>query len=114
MSGSAHYARLRDEAWIGDAVLALYARLRILREDGRLDGEKAIRMSSNRFLAALGEPTAVEAAIGRVYAGSGLDAAFAHIECTIAPLFAKQEQRRERARGVQRERAMSTMSEKRP
>jgi dsRNA-specific ribonuclease len=97
MSGTAAAARLRDEAWIGDAVLALYARLKILREDGRLDGEKAIRLSSNRFLAALGEPTAVEAAIGRVYAEQGLDAAFAHIERVIVPLFEKQEQRRARA-----------------
>jgi len=89
----------RDQAWIGDAVLALYARLKILREDGTLDGEKAVRMSSNRFLAAFGEPTAVEAAIGRVFEREGLDAAFAHIECVIMPLFAKQEEKRQRQSG---------------
>ena len=90
---------LRDQAWIGDAVLALYARLKILREDGTLDGEKAVRMSSNQFLAALGEPTAVEAGIGRVFARGGLDAAFAHIESTLVPLFTRQEQKRFRRAG---------------
>jgi hypothetical protein len=75
----------RDQAWIGDAVLALYARLKILREDGTLDGEKAVRMSSNQFLAAFGEPTAVEAGIGRVFERDGLDAAFAHIESALVP-----------------------------
>ncbi len=90
---------LRDQAWIGDAVLALYARLKILREDGTLDGEKAVRMSSNQFLAALGEPTAVEAAIGRVFERDGLDAAFAHIEDVILPLFLKQEEKRQRKVG---------------
>jgi hypothetical protein len=90
---------LRDQAWIGDAVLALYARLKILREDGTLDGEKAVRMSSNQFLAAFGEPTAVEAAIGRVFESDGLDAAFAHIERTIIPLFTRQEEKRLRKAG---------------
>jgi hypothetical protein len=89
----------RDQAWIGDAVLALYARLKILREDGTLDGEKAVRMSSNQFLAAFGEPTAVEAAIGRVFESDGLDAAFAHIERTIIPLFTRQEEKRLRKAG---------------
>jgi hypothetical protein len=89
----------RDQAWIGDAVLALYARLKILREDGTLDGEKAVRMSSNQFLAAFGEPTAVEAGIGRVFEQDGLDAAFAHIESAFIPLFARQEEKRLRKAG---------------
>lgn len=42
--------KLRAQAWIGDAVLTLYARLRILREQGVADGPKAARMSSNQFL----------------------------------------------------------------
>ena len=58
------------EAWIGDAVLTLYARLKILREDGETDGPKAARMTSNQFLAGIGEPSEVEARIGRVYADS--------------------------------------------
>lgn len=89
----------RDQAWIGDAVLALYARLRILREDGSLDGEKAVRMSSNQFLSAAGEPTAVEAAIGRTFESDGLDAAFAHIERVLMPLFERQEEKRLRRAG---------------
>lgn len=80
-------------------MLALYARLKILREDGKLDGEKAVRMSSNQFLAAFGEPTAVEARIGRVFQKEGLDSAFAHVESTLIPLFTKQEEKRLRKAG---------------
>jgi hypothetical protein len=50
-------------------------------------------MTSNHFLASVGEPTAVEAQIGIIYQSDGLDAAFAHIEATLVPLFEKQEAR---------------------
>ena len=90
---------LREEAWIGDAVLALYVRSKILREDKRLDGAKAIRMTSNGFLSGLGEPTGVEAGIGRAYAAGGLEAAFRHIEERLMPLFTKQEEKRLRRAG---------------
>ena len=80
-------------------MLALYARLKILREDGKLDGAKSVRMSSNQFLAAFGEPTAVEAKIGRVFEKDGLAAAFAHIESTLIPLFTRQEENRLRKAG---------------
>jgi hypothetical protein len=83
-----------NEAWIGDAVLALYARLKILREDGRVDGEKCQRLTSNRFLGTLGEPTRVEAQVGRVYARDGLAAAFHWIEQHLLPLFERQEANR--------------------
>jgi hypothetical protein len=89
-------AALVQEAWIGDAVLTLYARLKILFEDGRVDGAKAVRMTSNQFLAALGEPTKVEAELGRVYARGGLTEAFAWIEERVVPLFEKQEANRVR------------------
>ena len=89
-------AMLAQEAWIGDAVLTLYARLKILREDGKLDGPKAVRMTSNQFLAALGEPTKVEAELGRVYARAGLAEAFGWIEQRVVPLFEKQEANRVR------------------
>ncbi len=82
------------EAWIGDAVLTLYARLKILREDGETDGPKAARMTSNQFLAGIGEPSEVEARIGRVYAEAGLEAAFTYIEAELVPLFARQEAKR--------------------
>jgi len=84
-------AQLVQEAWVGDAVLSLYARCRILREDGVLDGAKCVRMTSNQFLGTLGEPTKVEAEVGRVYARSGLDAAFAWIEQHVMPMFERQE-----------------------
>ena len=37
-------------------------------------------MTCNQFLSGVGEPTRVEAAIGRIYNQDGLEAAFAHIE----------------------------------
>ena len=87
-------AQLVREAWVGDAVLCLYAREKILREDGVLDGAKCVRMTSNRFLGAMGEPTKVEAEVGRVYAREGLEAAFRWIEERIMPMFEKQEMNR--------------------
>lgn len=86
--------RLQAEAWIGDAVLCLWARLHILHADGAVDGPKCTRLTSNQFLAAIGEPTAVEAELGRIYQRDGAAAAFAWIEQTIAPLFARQEENR--------------------
>ena len=85
-------------AWIGDAVLSLYVRLKILDKDGVLDGEKSIRMTSNRFLSSLGQPTRVEAEIGLVFEQAGLPAAFAWIEEHLMPLFIKQEEKRDRQR----------------
>jgi len=85
-----------EHAWIGDAVLTLYARLKILQEDGRVDGEKSKRLTSNQFLCALGEPTRVEAQIGRVYTAEGLEAAFRWIEQHLVPLFDRQEENRRR------------------
>ena len=83
-------------------MLALWARLHILREDGVLDGAKFLRMTSNQFLAAFGEPTAVEAQIGRAYRDGGEAAAFAFIEEKIAPLFGRQEEKRLRGKGVRK------------
>ena len=91
--------RILAEAWIGDAVLTLYARRYILARDGMIDQEKSVRLTSNRFLSALGEATEVEARIGRVYESQGLAAAFAWIESEIVPLFEKQEARRTPRRG---------------
>lgn len=83
---------LRDQAWIGDAVLALYARQWLLREPAHplfSRQECFIRFTSNEFLQALGEPTRVEADIGYIYQRDGLEQAFAHIESTLKPLFHK-------------------------
>lgn len=89
-------SRILREAWIGDAVLALYARARILKQDGVLDGPKAERMTSNQFLSAFGDPAEVEAEIGRIYINEGLDAAFQFIAARYMPLYEKQEEKRHR------------------
>ncbi len=86
--------QLRAEAWVGDAVLCLFGRLRILRLGGKLDGACYQRMSSNQFLSAFGEPTAVEAELGRLYQEKGLEAAFEWIEANWMPLFDRQETNR--------------------
>jgi hypothetical protein len=88
-----------QEAWIGDAVLTLYARAKVLRENGVLDGAKCVRMTSNQFLGTIGEPTKVEAEVGRVYERAGLPAAFAWIEANLIPIFERQESNRIRRAG---------------
>lgn len=83
--------REREEAWVGDAVLALYMRRLILKEQGKMDGEMFIRCTSNDFLRNIGNPTAVEALIGRIYEEQGLDAAFEWMEYQLLPVFRLQE-----------------------
>jgi dsRNA-specific ribonuclease len=87
--------KILEQAWIGDAVLCLYGRRRILREGGAVDGEKFERMTSNRFLASFGEPSEVEAELGRLYEREGLEAAFLWIEQKLMPLFDRQEEKRQ-------------------
>ena len=86
-------AVLRD-AWTGDAVLTLFAREAILREGGEIDSEKAVRFTSNRFLATIGEPSEVEAQIGRRYREDGLAGAFAWIAANLLPVFLRAEEKR--------------------
>lgn len=80
----------REAAWVGDAVLALFARQFVLRERDAMDGEWFTRLTSNEFLSAFGNPTRVEASIGKIYLEGGLDAAFAWMEANLIPLFRKQ------------------------
>jgi 23S rRNA maturation mini-RNase III len=80
----------RETAWIGDAVLALFARQFVLRERQTMDGEWFTRLTSNDFLSSFGNPTRVEASIGKLYLESGLEAAFAWMEAELIPLFRKQ------------------------
>ena len=94
MPKSPYRERILQEAWIGDAVLSLYARAKILQENGRVDGSRLTLMTSNQFLSALGEPSEVEAELGRTYQQHGLEPAFAWIEERIIPLFNKQEANR--------------------
>ena len=80
----------REFAWIGDAVLALFARSWVLLERGSMDGEWFTRLTSNDFLSAFGNPTRVEASIGKLYLEDGLGAAFAWMDTELIPLFRKQ------------------------
>lgn len=96
MKASERRRRVLEEAWVGDAVLSLYARRTILREGGGVDNTAFERMTSNRFLAAIGEPSEVEATIGRIYEAGGMEAAFAWIETNLIPLYLRQEGKRAR------------------
>lgn len=83
----------RSKAWIGDAVLALFAREWILNQTNIAPDERSstfIAMTSNDFLSSLGEPTQMEADIGVVYENEGLESAFAYIEERFLPVFKKQ------------------------
>lgn len=84
----------RCDAWIGDAVLALVARQWILGRYGKTDGAMLSRLTSNQFLSACGNPTAVEAKIGRLFRDHGLEAARDYVERELVPLFLKQERNR--------------------
>jgi len=92
-------AKEQEEAWIGDAVLALYVRDWVLKGHHRLQAgptEIFKIFTSNQFLSAFGQPTLVEAELGRVYHREGLTSAFRHIEAKMTPLFLKQMRNRER------------------
>jgi 23S rRNA maturation mini-RNase III len=90
---------LKDDAWVGDAVLALYVRRWIL-EHGPKNLSDANRQElfelfvSNQFLSSFGAPTQLEAAIGRTYAKEGLAAAFAQIENSLLAAFLKRARKR--------------------
>ncbi|MBB5352330.1 dsRNA-specific ribonuclease [Haloferula luteola] len=77
----------RESAWIGDAVLALFARSWVLAERHKMDGEWFTAMTSNDFLSQFGPPTQVEAGIGALYREGGLEAAFAWMESELVPRF---------------------------
>ncbi|MEM1157407.1 MAG: ribonuclease III domain-containing protein [Verrucomicrobiota bacterium] len=88
----------RDDAWIGDAVLALYARIWILENENQFPQDKTElfrHMTSNQFLSTLGQPTSVEAKIGIIYRESGYSDACDWIEENILPLFLKQMRNRQ-------------------
>lgn len=94
MTAGERRRRILEEAWLGDAVLGLFARRHILDRGGKVDNVQLERLTSNRFLATVGEPSEVEAEIGRAYTKGGLEAAFALIESKLMPLFRRQEEKR--------------------
>ena len=77
--------RLRAEAWVGDAILALYVREWILAEEGAINGKLFVEFTSNDFLRRTGNATGVEAEIGRTFKAGGLEAAYAWIEHHLKP-----------------------------
>lgn len=100
----------RTKAWVGDAVLALFAREWILKQAEIAPGERIevfTGMTSNRFLACLGEPTLMEAKIGLVYEREGLAKAFAYIEEVFLPVFKKQRRNLLKSSGSYRDRKAS-------
>ena len=92
----------QEQAWTGDAILGLFCRNWILREFDRIDAEIFARMTSNNFLNTLGNPTKVEAEIGRIFIQEGIEKAFDHIEKVILPHFLLQEKKRIRQAGGKR------------
>jgi hypothetical protein len=89
----------RGEAWVGDAVLALYARRWLLRYTPKKlsDGDRQQLFElfvSNQFLSSFGEPSQIEAAIGRKFEQEGLTAAFVHIEKSFLDSFCKSARKR--------------------
>jgi len=90
--------QLRNDAWIGDAVLALFARswlLQIGQAETSKDRARLFELwVSNQFLSSFGEPTSIEAAIGRTYVSGGLDAAFAFIEENLLNRFIQTARKR--------------------
>jgi len=88
----------QELAWVGDAVLALWARERVLRETGGINTEAFLRLTANEHLAGIARPTRVEAEIGVVYRQQGLALAFAYIEARLLPVFLRQEANRRRQR----------------
>jgi hypothetical protein len=90
---------LREEAWIGDAVLALFVRGWLLTAPNRAASmaQRAALFElfvSNQFLSTFGEPTRVEAEIGRLYQSNGLPAAFAFIEAKFLKRFLQTARKR--------------------
>ena len=92
----------QQQAWIGDAVLGLFARKWILEKKIKMDAEMFARMTSNNFLNSLGNPTKIEAEIGIIYNNEGLEKSFFYIEKNLLPLFLKQEKKRIRRAGGKR------------
>ena len=86
--------KLRQDAWIGDAVLELSVRSWVLRHHGAMDAEMKTRFTCNQFLNCFGNPTKVEADIGVIYQREGMEPAFAWIREHLEPLFVKQEANR--------------------
>ncbi len=88
----------QELAWIGDAVLALWAREWLLREHGEMNNEVFLSLTANSFLQSFGRPTRVEAEFGQIYRREGLAAAFAYLDARLLPTYRRQAANRRRQR----------------
>ncbi|MFN0127816.1 MAG: hypothetical protein ACKV19_14140 [Verrucomicrobiales bacterium] len=86
----------REDAWLGDAALALVVREWILAREGRMEAELFSELTSNQFLSRLGSPTAVEAEIGRAFRRGGLEAVRVWVEGRLISHFERYFKRRHR------------------
>lgn len=77
--------QIRKFAWLGDAQLALFVRVKIIELKGQIDTQSFIAATSNEFLSSLGPPTRIEAQIGILRDRQGEAAAIAFIEQEIWP-----------------------------
>ena len=89
----------QELAWIGDAVLGLFARNWILEKEKKMDAEMFTRLTSNIFLNSFGNPTKVEAEIGFIFNNEGLEKASVYYTHLTLPLFLKQKKKRIRQAG---------------
>ena len=75
----------KAEAWLGDAVLALLTRDWLIKTLDSTDGDLQGLITSNHFLSRFGPPTAVEAALGRLWRDHGYAAAEAEFRQKFLP-----------------------------
>lgn len=75
----------KAEAWLGDAVLALLVRDWLIGTLGSTDGDLQGLITSNQFLSRFGHPTAVEAALGRLWRDHGYAAAESEFRTKFLP-----------------------------
>ena len=83
----------QELAWLGDAVLGLYARMVILEKKSdafEKYTEKFQKITSNDFLLRLGQPTEVEAKIGKIYKEDGIDKACDWLDKHLLPFVQKE------------------------
>ena len=84
-------------AWIGDAILSLYARKWILDQSSihAKEREEVFQsMTTNAFLSHWGDPTKVESRIGKIFKEEGLEKAMLYIELTILPIAIKRQKQK--------------------
>lgn len=85
--------KIHELAWLGDAVLGLYAREIILSkksESFHIYTEKFQKITSNEFLLRLGKPTEVEAKIGEIFKKDGIDKAYKWLDKNLLPHIQKE------------------------